>query len=179
MNLVQRHSSRNMTNTCITIIEGDIALAVALSHNLKTETYRRKRRSRRGSLEKARRRASRSCLSRLDAVRHVGPRNLYPVARAGRDTNAPNYHALGAGEEVLRCAVFPPGRMILSSSPSQNARADSACSCFIATQPVRYLGPPSYSRRSSTRPPEPKGPPGLARRQSQANGIPSGDLAQC
>jgi DNA-binding response OmpR family regulator len=28
-----------MTNRCITIIEGDVALAVALSHDLKTEGY--------------------------------------------------------------------------------------------------------------------------------------------
>ncbi len=39
MNLVRRHASRNSTNPCITIVEGDIALALALSHNLKTEGY--------------------------------------------------------------------------------------------------------------------------------------------
>jgi two-component system phosphate regulon response regulator PhoB len=39
MNLVGRNASRNTTNPCITIIEGDIALAFALSHNLKTEGY--------------------------------------------------------------------------------------------------------------------------------------------
>ena len=39
MNLVQRHASWSSTNPRITIIEGDIALAVALSHNLKTEGY--------------------------------------------------------------------------------------------------------------------------------------------
>jgi two-component system phosphate regulon response regulator PhoB len=38
MNLVQRHASRNSTNPCIAIVEGDIALALA-SHNLKTEGY--------------------------------------------------------------------------------------------------------------------------------------------
>jgi hypothetical protein len=43
-----------------------------------------------------------------------------------------------------------------------NARADSACSCFIATQPVYYRGPPAYSRRPSTRPSDPKGAPGRA-----------------
>ena len=39
MNLVRRHGSRNSSNPCITIVEGDIALAVALSHDLKTEGY--------------------------------------------------------------------------------------------------------------------------------------------
>jgi two-component system, OmpR family, phosphate regulon response regulator PhoB len=39
MNLVGRKASRNTANPCITIIEGDVALAVALSHNLKTEGY--------------------------------------------------------------------------------------------------------------------------------------------
>jgi hypothetical protein len=39
MNLVRRNASRNSTNPCITIVEVDIALAVALSHNLKTEGY--------------------------------------------------------------------------------------------------------------------------------------------
>ena len=39
MNLVRQHASRNSTNPCITIVEGDIALALALSHNLKTEGY--------------------------------------------------------------------------------------------------------------------------------------------
>ena len=39
MNLVRRNASRNSTNPCITIAEGDIALALALSHNLKTEGY--------------------------------------------------------------------------------------------------------------------------------------------
>jgi two-component system, OmpR family, phosphate regulon response regulator PhoB len=109
MNLVQRHSSRNMTNTCITIIEGDIALAVALSHNLKTETYRRKRRSRRGSLEKARRRASRSCLSRLDAVRRVGPEICTRLRAKDVTRMLPIIMLSARGEEVLRCAVFPPG----------------------------------------------------------------------
>jgi two-component system phosphate regulon response regulator PhoB len=39
MNLVRRDASRNSTNPCITIVEGDVALAVALSHDLKTEGY--------------------------------------------------------------------------------------------------------------------------------------------
>ena len=39
MNLVQRHASWNSTNPRVTIVEGDIALALALSHNLKTEGY--------------------------------------------------------------------------------------------------------------------------------------------
>ena len=39
MNLVRRHGSRNSTNPCITIVDGDIALALALSDNLKTEGY--------------------------------------------------------------------------------------------------------------------------------------------
>jgi two-component system, OmpR family, phosphate regulon response regulator PhoB len=38
MNLVQRHAW-NSTNPCITIVEADITLALALSHNLKTEGY--------------------------------------------------------------------------------------------------------------------------------------------
>ena len=39
MNLVRRNGSRNSTNPCITIVDGDIALALALSDNLKTEGY--------------------------------------------------------------------------------------------------------------------------------------------
>src|ERR1700722_12378451 len=39
MNLVQRHASWNSTTPRITIVEADIALALALSHNLKTEGY--------------------------------------------------------------------------------------------------------------------------------------------
>ena len=39
MNLVRRNVSRNLSNPCITIVEGDIALAVALSHDFKTEGY--------------------------------------------------------------------------------------------------------------------------------------------
>jgi two-component system phosphate regulon response regulator PhoB len=39
MNLVQRNASRNSTSLRITIVEGDISLAVTLSHNLKTEGY--------------------------------------------------------------------------------------------------------------------------------------------
>ena len=39
MNLVRRNAGRNLSNPCITIVEGDIALAVALSHDLKTEGY--------------------------------------------------------------------------------------------------------------------------------------------
>ena len=39
MNLVRPHASRNSTNPCITVVEGDIALALALSDNLKTEGY--------------------------------------------------------------------------------------------------------------------------------------------
>jgi two-component system phosphate regulon response regulator PhoB len=39
MNLVQRHASWNSTKPRVTIVEADIALALALSHNLKTEGY--------------------------------------------------------------------------------------------------------------------------------------------
>ena len=39
MNLVRPHVSRNSTNPCITVVEGDIALALALSYSLKTEGY--------------------------------------------------------------------------------------------------------------------------------------------
>jgi CheY-like chemotaxis protein len=39
INLVQRHASWNSTNPRVTIVEADIALAIALSHNLKTEGY--------------------------------------------------------------------------------------------------------------------------------------------
>ena len=39
MNLARRDASRNSTNPCIMIVEDDIALAVALSHDLKTEGY--------------------------------------------------------------------------------------------------------------------------------------------
>ena len=39
MNLVRQHARRNSTNPCITIVEGDITLALALSDNLKTEGY--------------------------------------------------------------------------------------------------------------------------------------------
>src|ERR1700722_118990 len=39
MSLVQRHASWGSTNSRVTIVEGNIALAVALSHNLKTEGY--------------------------------------------------------------------------------------------------------------------------------------------
>src|SRR5271165_6961561 len=39
MNLVRRNASRNLSNPCITIVESDIALAVALSHDFKTEGY--------------------------------------------------------------------------------------------------------------------------------------------
>jgi two-component system, OmpR family, phosphate regulon response regulator PhoB len=79
MNLVQRHASWNSTNPRVTIVEADITLALALSHNLKTEGY---------------------------VVESV---DEYPVARRGRDTNDPNYHALGAGEEVLRLRGFSAG----------------------------------------------------------------------
>jgi hypothetical protein len=39
MKLVQRHAIGNSANPCITIVESDITLALALSHNLKTEGY--------------------------------------------------------------------------------------------------------------------------------------------
>ena len=39
MNLVRPQASENATNPCITIVESDIALALALSDNLKTEGY--------------------------------------------------------------------------------------------------------------------------------------------
>ena len=39
MSLVQRHASWSSTNPRVTIVEGDIALALALSRNLKTEGY--------------------------------------------------------------------------------------------------------------------------------------------
>jgi two-component system phosphate regulon response regulator PhoB len=39
MNLVRPHARGNSTNSCITIVESDIALARALSHNLNTEGF--------------------------------------------------------------------------------------------------------------------------------------------
>lgn len=39
MNLVRRNAGRNSTNSCVTIVEGNIALAAALSHDLRTEGY--------------------------------------------------------------------------------------------------------------------------------------------
>jgi hypothetical protein len=39
MNLVRRHASRNSTTPCITIVDGDNALTLALSNNLKAEGY--------------------------------------------------------------------------------------------------------------------------------------------
>src|SRR5271166_6149390 len=39
MNLVQRRASWNSTIPRVTVVEGDIALALSLSHNLKTEGY--------------------------------------------------------------------------------------------------------------------------------------------
>lgn len=39
MNIVRPTSGRNATNPCITIVEADSVLAVALSHNLNTEGY--------------------------------------------------------------------------------------------------------------------------------------------
>jgi hypothetical protein len=126
---------------------------------------------------KARRRASQSCHARLDVVRHV-PRNLYPVARGGRDTNAPNYRALGAREEVLRLRGFSAGADDFVVKPFSmreliaRVRALLRRSRFtIADHPLTRGGP-------STRPSDPKGAPGLARRPSQGNGIPAGDLDQ-
>ena len=37
MNLARRSASRNSTNHCITIVEADVALSLALSLNLKDE----------------------------------------------------------------------------------------------------------------------------------------------
>ena len=82
MNLVQRHASWNSTNPRVTIVEADITLALALSHNLKTEGYVVESVDRGDeAVRKARRHAARSCHYRLDVAGHVGPRNLYPVAR--------------------------------------------------------------------------------------------------
>ena len=70
-----------------------------------------------------------------------GPRNLYSVARGRRDTNAANYHALGA-----RGGNFAPARLFrrggrFCRQALLNARVDGARACFIATQPGRFHGP--------------------------------------
>jgi hypothetical protein len=74
----------------------------------------------------------------------------------------PNYHALGAGGGSLAPARLRRRGGRFRRQALLNARADSACSCFIATQRAYYRGPPAYSRRPSTRPSDPKGAPGRA-----------------
>ena len=111
MNLVQRHASWSSTNPRITIIEGDIALAVALSHNLKIEGYIVESVDR--GDEAVRRLADAPPdLVILDWMSSgmSRPRKLYPVARVRRDTNAAHYHALHArGGSLALARLFRRG----------------------------------------------------------------------
>jgi hypothetical protein len=177
MNLVQRHASWNSTNPRVTIVEADITLALALSHNLKTEGY---------VVES---------VDRGDEPYESSPTRL-PILSCSigcRPACPPKFVPGCARRTRNECSQLSCSRRGGSLAPARffrrggrfcrqallNARADSACSCFIAAQPVYYRGPPAYSRRPSTRPSGPKGAPGLAQRPSQANRIPAGDLDQC
>ena len=120
MNLVRQHASRNSTNPCVTIVEGDIALALALSHNLKTEGY---------DVESVDR-GDEAVRKLADAPPDLvildwmssgmsGPE----ICRRLRADNAtrmmPIIMLSARGDKSLRLAAFPPERMILSSSPSR------------------------------------------------------------
>ena len=122
MNLVQRHASRNMTNTCITIIEGDIALAAALSHNLKTEGY----------VVESVDRGEEAVRKLADAPPDLvildwmssgmsGPEICTQLRAQDATRMLPIIVLSARGRKSCARAASPPGRMILSSSPSQCA----------------------------------------------------------
>ena len=122
MNLVRQHASRNSTNPCVTIVEGDIALALALSHNLKTEGY----------VVESVDRGDEAVRKLADAppdlviLDWMSPACLAPKSvsrlRADNATRMMPIIMLSArGDESCACAAFPPERMILSSSPSRCA----------------------------------------------------------
>ena len=172
MNLVRRHGSRNSTNPCITIVDGDTALALALSDNLKTEGY----------VVESVDRGDEAVKKLADAPPDLvildwmspgisGPEICTRLRAEEATRMLPIIMLSREGKNSCACVAFPPGRMIFVSH--SDARADRARACFIATQPVCYCGPGAYPRRSSIRPPDPKGPPGLARRPSRAKGIPA------
>ena len=102
MNLVRRHGSRNSTNPRITIVDGDIALALALSHNLKTEGYVVENVDR-GDAAVRKLADAPPDLVILDWMSPgiSGPEICIRLRAEEANSNAANHHALGARGRIL------------------------------------------------------------------------------
>ena len=122
MNLVRRHASWNSTNPRITIVEADIALALALSHNLKTEGY----------FVESVDRGDEALRKLADAPPDLvildwmlpgisGPEICIRLRAEEATQMLPVICSRREGRNSYACAAFPPGRMISSSSPSRCA----------------------------------------------------------
>jgi two-component system, OmpR family, phosphate regulon response regulator PhoB len=120
MNLVGRKASLNTTNPCITIIEGDIALAGALSHNLETEGYVVESVDRGDEVVRKLTDAPPDLVI-LDWMlpRMSGPEICTRLSAEDATRMLPIIMLSARGEELLRLRGFGAGRTISSSSPSR------------------------------------------------------------
>ena len=111
-----------MTKPCITIIEGDLALTVALSHNLKTEGYAVESVDR-GDEAVRKLAGAPPDLVILDWMSFgmSGPEICTWLRAQDATRMLPIIMLSARGEEVFASAAFAPGRMISSSNLSRCA----------------------------------------------------------
>ena len=163
-----------MTNTCITIIEGDIALAVALSHNLKTEGY----------VVESVDRGDEAVRKLADAPPDLvilgwmssgmsGPEICIRLRAEEATRTVPIIMLSARGDESLRLRSFSAGADDFVVKPFSMreliARVQALLrrSRFALANHILIRGDLQLDHQNS------KGPPGLARRSSQPDEVPA------
>jgi two-component system phosphate regulon response regulator PhoB len=179
MNLVERHASWRSTNPRVTIVETDIALAVALSHNLKTEGY----------VVESVDRGDEAVRKLADAppdlvildwmLSGMSAPEICTRLRAEDATRMLPIIVLSArGEEVLRLRGFSAGADDFVVKPFSMRELIARVRALLRRSALTIADHPltrgdlqlDHQTRRVRR---------GARRPSQANGIPAGDLDQC
>jgi DNA-binding response OmpR family regulator len=167
-------ASWNSTNPRITIVEADIALALALSHNLKTEGY----------VVESVDRGDEAVRKLADAPPDLvildwmlpgisGPEICIRLRAEDETRMLPIIMLSARGDEILRLRGFSAGADDFVVKPFSMRELIARVCALLRRSRFAIAGRLIARGDSSTRSPNSKGPPGLARGPSQTNGIPA------